>query len=140
MLYWARTTCFFFAVMRFKFTTLKCYVLYAKFWLHLRDVCYFISFKLFCIMMTCSLFFLWRKNSCTQVSLLFDSVIVSWKVEDAILEFKDMHQKLEVSPSSSAFEQLIKYTCDLKEVTLFSLFAENLLSLLRILFLFSPFP
>ncbi|KAI9079185.1 hypothetical protein K1719_038911 [Acacia pycnantha] len=39
-------------------------------------------------------------------------------VEDVFLKFKDLHQKLEVSPSSSSYEKLILYACDLLEVHL----------------------
>ncbi|KAI4333810.1 hypothetical protein L6164_018571 [Bauhinia variegata] len=37
-------------------------------------------------------------------------------VEDVISKFRDLHQKLDVSPSSSSFEKLILHSCDLHKV------------------------
>ncbi|KAF4394588.1 hypothetical protein F8388_020413 [Cannabis sativa] len=37
-------------------------------------------------------------------------------VEDVILTFKNLHSKLEVTPSSASYEKLVKYCCDLRKV------------------------
>ncbi|KHN36727.1 Pentatricopeptide repeat-containing protein, mitochondrial [Glycine soja] len=41
---------------------------------------------------------------------------ISQMVEDVIKKFKDLHQRLEVSPSSSSYEKLILHSCALLEV------------------------
>ncbi|XP_062077813.1 pentatricopeptide repeat-containing protein At4g04790, mitochondrial-like isoform X2 [Humulus lupulus] len=37
-------------------------------------------------------------------------------VEDVILTFKNLHSKLEVTPSSASYEKLVKYCCDIRKV------------------------
>ena len=38
------------------------------------------------------------------------------KVEDTILKFNKMHEELDVMPSSTSYEKLVKYSCDSNEV------------------------
>ncbi|XP_031269050.1 pentatricopeptide repeat-containing protein At4g04790, mitochondrial-like [Pistacia vera] len=44
--------------------------------------------------------------------------IPNLEVEDIISKFKDLHAKLEIKPSSTSYEKLIAYTCDLYMVDL----------------------
>jgi len=44
------------------------------------------------------------------------------KVEDTILKFNNMHEELDVMPSSTSYEKLVKYSCDSNEVFLLCLF------------------
>jgi len=44
------------------------------------------------------------------------------KVEDTILKFNKMHEELDVMPSSTSYEKLVKYSCDSNEVFLLCLF------------------
>ncbi|XP_028807755.1 pentatricopeptide repeat-containing protein At4g04790, mitochondrial isoform X2 [Neltuma alba] len=55
-------------------------------------------------------------NNVTNFIASYTVSLPNLAVEDVILKFKDLHQKLEVSPSSSSYAKLIVYACDLLEV------------------------
>ncbi|KAL5736070.1 hypothetical protein ACOSQ2_030858 [Xanthoceras sorbifolium] len=46
----------------------------------------------------------------------YASSIPNFAVEDIVLKFKDLHSKLEMTPSSASYEKLITYICDLHKV------------------------
>lgn len=60
------------------------------------------------------------------------------KVEDTIIKFNKMHEELDVIPSSTSYEKLVKYSCDSNEVFfmlivyLFCYFFSLVLSLMAI--------
>ncbi|XP_020876623.1 pentatricopeptide repeat-containing protein At4g04790, mitochondrial isoform X3 [Arabidopsis lyrata subsp. lyrata] len=65
--------------------------------------------------------FLWelRESGVTNVSELisiYSTCTPNPTVEDTILKFNKMHEELDVMPSSTSYEKLVKYSCDSNEV------------------------
>ena len=76
----------------------------------------------------CYLEYYWHKLVvCYEILFFFVGVkvyvccLVMWKVEDIIPKFKNMHELLEVLPSTSSYEKLILHCCGLDKVELFLL-------------------
>lgn len=47
----------------------------------------------------------------------FACFFLQFKVEDTISKFNKMHEELDVVPSSTSYEKLVKYGCDSNEVS-----------------------
>ncbi|KAJ0264912.1 Pentatricopeptide repeat-containing protein [Hirschfeldia incana] len=55
------------------------------------------------------------KNVSDLISI-YSTCTPNLTVEDAILKFNKMHEELDVMPSSTSYEKLVKYSCDSNEV------------------------
>ncbi|RYR56644.1 hypothetical protein Ahy_A05g022323 isoform E [Arachis hypogaea] len=58
----------------------------------------------------------YETNNITNFIASYAVSIPNLSVENVITKFKDLHQTLEVSPSSSSYERLILHSCTLREV------------------------
>ncbi|KAI4333811.1 hypothetical protein L6164_018572 [Bauhinia variegata] len=58
-----------------------------------------------------------EEDSISNFISIYAVSIPNLVVEDIISKFKDLHQRLDVSPSSLSYERLILYSCDLHKVS-----------------------
>ncbi|QHO12597.1 pentatricopeptide repeat-containing protein At4g04790, mitochondrial isoform X1 [Arachis hypogaea] len=58
----------------------------------------------------------YETNNITNFIASYAVSIPNLSIENVITKFKDLHQTLEVSPSSSSYEKLILHSCTLREV------------------------